>query len=109
MSDHGIPRIRIVRAVRTSLAAPSSWVAHTDDGRPVHLRYRHGRGRVEIDYDPATYEDPYGLPSGNGDFTRLHFAAEPGMTSEYITLVDFCRLANIELAADLKEQQPYAR
>lgn len=108
MSDSGIPRIRIVRAVRTCLACPSQWVAYTDDEKPVHLRFRHGRGRVEVDFSPDDYVEPYGFPSDEGgDLTRLVFQGEEGMDG-YITLEDFCRLANIEMAPNLKEEKPYA-
>jgi hypothetical protein len=109
VSDSGIPRIRIVRAVRTCLACPSQWEAWTDDERPVHLRYRHGRGTVEIDYDEADYEEPYGFPPEKaGEFTRLAFQGEHGEDG-YIELAEFCRLANIDLAPDVKETTPYAR
>lgn len=98
-----------MRAVRTCLACPSQWDAWTDDERPVHLRFRHGRGYVELDYDESTYVEPYGFPADTtSDLTRLRFAAEHGEDG-YIELAEFCRLANIDIDPGLKETTPYAR
>lgn len=53
------------------------------------------------------YVEPYGWPSDQeGDLTRLVFKGEEGMDG-FISLEDFCRLANIEMAPDLKETSPY--
>lgn len=38
----------LLRVVQTCVAAPSQWDAWTVDGRQLYLRYRHGRGRVEL-------------------------------------------------------------
>ena len=37
------------RLKRTTIAAPSQWEGETSDGRAVHIRYRWGTLRIEID------------------------------------------------------------
>lgn len=47
-ADPPPPPVRLAWSMQTCIAAPSQWDAVTVDGRRLYLRYRHGRGRVEL-------------------------------------------------------------
>ena len=40
--------LQISDALQTSIAAPSQWTLRTTEGHLLNVRYRHGRGRVEV-------------------------------------------------------------
>jgi hypothetical protein len=84
--------MRIVKAVRTSIAFPSQWDAWNDDGEYVYLRYRSGIGYAKI-YSDEDWCDREVPEQGTlvADFQYGH------PLDGFITLEDFCKHANIEL------------
>lgn len=74
----------VVRVHQTCIAAPSQWLAWTADGTQLYLRYRHGRGRVEV-----------------GDGMRLQpvvLTRWDDRGGSFITLEDFMAKAELTLA-----------
>lgn len=72
--------VRLAWSMQTSPVAPSQWDAVTVDGRKLYLRYRHGRGRVElVEGEDASVETDW--DDGNDD----------GLLS----LEEFCAKANL--------------
>lgn len=87
--------MKLVRVVETCIAAPSQWDAWTEDGTQLYMRYRYGRGRVEI---------------GDGASLSARILAEwnDGTGSSYISLSGFLQTVGLQLAdgADVQEWRP---
>lgn len=75
----------LVRVVETCPGMPSQWDAWTADGTQLYLRYRHGRGSVEV-----------------GDGMQIHAEVvaswNDGTGDSWISLTDFLAAAGLQLA-----------
>lgn len=84
----------IVKAIQTCTACPSQWDAWTDTGQYLYLRYRWGRGTVEV------------YPSPNVDEWVISddaLIAEFDTGEEYggeIELDEFCQRAGLTIAPE---------
>ncbi|MEU8679333.1 hypothetical protein [Streptomyces sp. NPDC048560] len=83
-----------VRVVQTCCAFPSQWDAWTADGQYLHLRYRHGEGRVERHPDPGT-DAP---DSWNSGLSELLVEWDDGTDGGLISLDAFLAAAGLTLA-----------
>lgn len=81
----------IVRTRQTSWVCPSQWDAWTASGLYVYLRYRWGRGSVDVFYDSSKGTEVATFQHGND-------------MDGYISLDDFARRAGITIAPDASHE-----
>lgn len=89
--------IEIVKAICTCAACPSQWDAWDADGTYYYLRYRWGRGTVQI---PDTGRPDYGEWKTLQDMIAFDVSKTEGPYAGLISLSEFCQLAGITLSPD---------
>lgn len=87
-------KIKIVRAVQTSIACPCQWDAWDEEGNYYYLRFRHGHGSVE------QYENEDWVNAEPGQWHRT-ISYFNNHDDPIINLKEFAEEAGIELAPNL--------